>query len=121
MGTALLRLRSGHDRLRMTPATLHSSLQGVEPYRDFGYFIISVRTRSATANTNRQSMATVMANRIQNDLSSNRPHLLCVNTARRSSSGLRTDSPIFRADLRYRFHFRKEGSAFLRIEIRLNA
>jgi hypothetical protein len=36
------------------------------------------------AVTSRQSMAIVMANRIQDELSLIRPHLLCVNTARRS-------------------------------------
>jgi hypothetical protein len=51
-----------------------------------------------SAVTNRQSMAIVIATLIQDDFSSNRPHLLCVSTARRSFRGLRTDGPLFRAD-----------------------
>ena len=44
-------------------------------------------------------MAIVIATRIQDDFSSNRPHLLCVGTARRAvAGGLRTDGSIFRAD-----------------------
>jgi len=58
----------------------------VWPSREFGYLISSARTRITSATTNRQSMAIVMATRIQDDFSSNRPHLLCVGTARRSFS-----------------------------------
>jgi hypothetical protein len=50
----------------------------------FGYLTSSARTRSTSAITNRQSMATVINKRIQDDRSSIRPHLLCVSTARRS-------------------------------------
>ena len=52
--------------------------------RVFGFLTSSARTRITSAITNRQSMAIVIATRIQDDFSSNRPHLLCVGTARRS-------------------------------------
>ena len=60
--------------------------EGCGPSWEFGYLISSARTRMTRAATNRQSMAMVIATRIQDDLSSNRPHLLCVGTARRSFS-----------------------------------
>jgi hypothetical protein len=44
-------------------------------------------------------MAIVIATRIQDGFSSNRPHLLCVNGPQVVASGLRTDNPLFRADL----------------------
>ena len=57
------------------------------PSREFGYLArSSARTRITRATTNRQSMAMLMATRVQDDFSSNRPHLLCVGTARRSFS-----------------------------------
>jgi hypothetical protein len=44
-------------------------------------------------------MAMVTATRIQDDFSSNRPHLLCVGKGPQVVlGGLRTDGPIFRAD-----------------------
>ena len=52
--------------------------------RVFGFLTSSARTRITSAITNRQSMAIVIATRIQDDFSSNRPHLLRVGTARRS-------------------------------------
>jgi len=56
-----------------------------------------------SAITNRQSMAIVMATRIQDDFSSNHPHLPCVGTAQ-------SPGPIFR---RCRFHTRKESASSL--------
>jgi hypothetical protein len=55
-------------------------------------------------------MAIEMASRIQDDFSSNRPHLLCVGTARRSLHGLQTDGPNFRADLPPPIHIRKRSA-----------
>jgi hypothetical protein len=71
------------------------------PSRVFGYLNSSARTRITSAVTNRQSMAMVIATRIQDDFSSNRPHLLCVGTARRSFQAargptVRSSGPILR-------------------------
>jgi hypothetical protein len=65
-------------------AILSSVPEGYGSFREFGYLSSSARTRIASAVTNRQSMAIVIATRIQDDFSSNRPHLPCVGTARRS-------------------------------------
>jgi len=62
-------------------AILAVSRKGVA-LREFGYLSSSARTRITSAVTNRQSMAMVIATRIQDDFSSNRPHLLRVSTAR---------------------------------------
>jgi hypothetical protein len=56
-------------------------------------------------------MAIVINTRIQDDFSSNRPHLLCVGTARRSLSTAcgptaQSSEPIFRR----RFHTRKRSA-----------
>ena len=72
----------------------------VWPFREFGYLTSSARTRITSAITNRQSMAIVIKTRIQDDFSSNRPHLLCVGTARRSLTTARgptarSSGPIF--------------------------
>jgi hypothetical protein len=67
-----------------------------------------------SAVTNRQSMAMVMTTRIQDDFSSNRPHLLCVGTARRSFKAAcgptaHCSEPIFRR----RSHTRKRSATSL--------
>ena len=54
-----------------------------------------------SAVMNCQSMAIITATRIQDDFSSNRPHLLCVGTARRSFTAacgptIRSSGSIFR-------------------------
>jgi len=65
------------------------------------------------AVTNRQSMAIVIAILIQDDFSSIASPPLRERPAGRTS-GLRTDNPIFRADLfRYRIHTRKDGVTIL--------
>ena len=53
--------------------------------------------------TNRQSMAIVTATRIQDDFSSNALTSFALARPAGRSSGLRTDDPIFRIDLRRRF------------------
>jgi len=90
--------------------------EGVESLssREFGYLISSARTRITSAITNRQSTAIVIATLIQDDFSSNRPHLLCVGTARRSLSTAcgptaQSSEPIFHR----RSHTRKRSSISL--------
>lgn len=57
-------------RIVSTGAILISIPEGVRSFRGYGYFISSARTRMATAATNRQSTATVMAMRNQDDFAS---------------------------------------------------
>jgi hypothetical protein len=90
--------------------------EGVESLssREFGYLISTARTRITSAVTNRQSTATVIATRIQDDFLSNRPHLLCAGTARRSVSTAcgptaHSSEPIFHR----RSHTRKRSSISL--------
>ena len=86
------------------------------PSREFGYLArSSARTRMTSAVMNRQSMAIITATRIQDDFSSNRPHLLCVGTARRSFSAAcgptaQSSGPTFR----HRFpHTQKKRDQFI--------
>ena len=107
-----------HQKHRVPLATrnraiLISTQQGWISLPGVGYyFSSSARTKKTTASTNRQSMAIVMANRIQDDFSSNAltsydhptDEDLSAGTPVRARPagrcrGLRTDSPIFRADL----------------------
>jgi hypothetical protein len=57
-------------------------------------------------------MAIEMANRVQDDFSSNALTSFALTRPAGRCRGLRTDDPIFRADLRYRIHTRK-GSALI--------
>jgi hypothetical protein len=82
----------------------------VGPSRESGYLNnSSAKVRITRAVTNRQSMAIVMASRNQDDFSSIDLPPLREHGPQVVAGGLRTDDPIFRTDLRYRSHTRKEG------------
>jgi hypothetical protein len=75
------------------------SRKGEESSREFGCLISSARAKITSAVTNRQSMAIVIATRIQVVLSPNALTSFALARPAGRSSGLRTDDPIFRIDL----------------------
>jgi hypothetical protein len=65
------------------------------------------------AVTNRQSMAIVIATRIQDGFSSNRPHLLCVNGPQVVATACGPTAHLPGRSLRYRIHTRKVDANIL--------
>src|SRR5580658_2375789 len=110
-------MRHSVSRAKLQICYTCSSSEGCGSFREFGYLSSSARTRITSAVTNRQSMAVVITTRIQDNFSSMSSPPLRWHGPQVVLGGLRTDGPLFRADLsRHRSHTRKKNGHILTLD-----